>query len=298
MPPRIRIASVQRDPMLARRIARMLGLKLEVIRTHTFPDGEPIVRVAPGKVREAVIVHRFDDRAALAYEFILAADAMRRAGAQTVTLVAPYLPFMRQDRVFRAGEPISQRAFGHLLAAFFDRVLTVEAHLHRVCSLAQVVSPGSRSISAAGAIARWIGRPGRDTVIVGPDEESGRTVSEIARLAKCSAIVGRKRRIDDRRVVVELPEEIHSSRAIIVDDIASSGATIAATSRAIRASGCKRIEAVVVHAIFASGAIRAIHRAGVTRVVSCDTVEHPTNAISVAPIFALALTQRAGGLLR
>jgi ribose-phosphate pyrophosphokinase len=82
-------------------------------------------------------------------------------------------------------------------------------------------------------------------------------------------------------------------RSVIVDDVASSGATIAATARALRRQGVRTVDAVVAHAIFAPGAERRIRAAGVRRLVSCDTVPHPTNAIRVAPLMAAALPRSA-----
>jgi hypothetical protein len=70
--------------------------------------------------QEAILVRSLHDPNRKLIEVLLAGDAIRRAGARWVTLVAPYLPYMRQDRVFTAGEPISQRVVGTLLGHAFD----------------------------------------------------------------------------------------------------------------------------------------------------------------------------------
>ena len=113
---------------------------------------------------EAILVQSFNDPDRKLMPALLAADALRRAGASRVTLVAPYLAYMRQDRVFRSGEPISQRVFGQCLGRAFDRVLTVEAHLHRTHRLSDVTGR-ARSLSAAPAIARWLVRRGGSTFV-------------------------------------------------------------------------------------------------------------------------------------
>lgn len=97
-----------------------------------------------------------------------------------------------------------------------------------------------------------------------------------------------------RVVLPSLPAPRIPQRAVIVDDIASSGATLAATARALRRAGAVHVWVVVVHALFAAGALERIERAGVTRAVSCDTVMHPSNAIRVAPLVARALARRVG----
>ena len=273
----------------ARRLARAAHERIARVAVHRFPDGETLTRVAPA-TRNAVLVRSLADPDRKFIETILAADALRRAGARRVTLVAPYLPYMRQDKVFHPGEPVSQRVIATLLSASFDAVFTMEPHLHRVRSLSEVFRCRAINVSATPAIAAWIRRNARGAIVVGPDEESGRFVKSIAREAGNDYAVGSKERLSDRRVRVQF-EPIRARHAVIVDDIASSGATLAAAARALRAHGVTRIDAIVVHAIFAPGALATIHRAGVHRILSCDTILHPTNAISCASLFASRLAK-------
>ncbi len=276
-------------------LGRALPAGVATIAVRRFPDGESLVRVRMPAGRHAVVVRGLDDPNGKIVEVLLAADALRRAGAARVTLVAPYLAYMRQDAVFAPGEPISQRVIGALLGGAFDRVVTVEAHLHRVRRLRDVVGRGGESLSSAPALAAWLRREerGDGVLVVGPDEESAPWVRAIARAAGTRWIVGRKVRRGDRRVAVALPPAPPARRAVIVDDVASSGATIAATARVLRARGLRVVDAVVTHAIFAPGAEARIRAAGVRRLASCDTVPHRTNAIRVAPLVAAALRGRA-----
>jgi ribose-phosphate pyrophosphokinase len=220
---------------------------------------------------------------------VLAADALRRAGARRVTLVAPYLAYMRQDRVFVRGEPVSQRVVGRWLGEAFDRVLTLEAHLHRVRKLGEVTRGRGRSLSAAPALAAWVRRLGDDCVVVGPDAESEPWVRAIAALAGAPWVVGRKHRMHDDAVRIRFTRLPACRRAVIVDDIASSGATLAVAARALRRAGVGTVDAAVVHAIFGRGALARVRAAGVRRLVSCDTVPHATNAIPVARLLGAAL---------
>jgi ribose-phosphate pyrophosphokinase len=273
----------------ARRLAHSLDAPFAPVRTHAFPDGETLVRVTHRAGAEAILVQSFDDPDRKLMPALLAADALRRAGAWRVTLVAPYLAYMRQDRIFYLGEPISQRVFGQCLGRAFDRVLTVEAHLHRTHRLCDVMAGRARSLSAAPAVARWLVRHGGGAVAVGPDEESEPWIRAVARAAGVRWVVGVKQRLGDRRVRVRFPDLPPGERAVVIDDIASSGATIAAAVRALRDRGVRRVDAVVVHAIFAPGALDVIRHAGARTVVSCDTVEHATNKIQCAPLVSAAL---------
>jgi ribose-phosphate pyrophosphokinase len=264
---------------------------LRPIKLKHFPDGESLVTIRRPAHKDVVVIESLDHPDEKLIQLVFAADALRRAGARNVTLVAPYLAYMRQDRIFHAGEPLSQRVIGAILAQSFDCVLTIEPHLHRTKSIQTVVPSRlmSKALSATPVIAEWIRKLGRDAVIVGPDEESAPWIAELGGLTSLATAVGSKRRSGDREVRVELPDIGRYARAVIVDDIASSGATIAATARALKRKGIRQVAAVVVHAIFAPGAPTRIRRAGVRSIVSCDTVEHRTNGISVAPIIAGAL---------
>src|SRR5206468_12125091 len=127
--------------------------------------------------------------------------------------------------------------------------------------------------------------------LVGPDEESESWVHAIAQAAQAPWIVGRKERLNDHTVRIRFPAVPPCARAVIVDDIASSGGTLAVAARTLCRQGVATIDALVVHAIFTPGALARIRAAGVRTLASCDTVPHPTNAIRSAPLVATALKE-------
>lgn len=284
------IYSFRDSARFAARLAHAGGWRRVAFAEHRFPDGESLVRVPDlPAARQAVLVRGLDDPNHKLIEVLLAADALRRSGARRVLLVAPYLSYMRQDKVFVPGEPVSQRVVGDLLARAFDGVFTVEAHLHRVADLAEVAGPGARSLSAAGEIRRWIERHAAGALVVGPDVEATAWTRAIAEAAGLPWAVGSKVRHGDRRVGVEFASLPRVRRAVLVDDIASSGATLAAAARQLRRAGIRTLDALVVHAIFARGSRSRIRAAGVRRILSSDSIVHPTNGFSVAGVVATAL---------
>ena len=170
----------------ARRLAAASGLSSVGMVLHRFPDGESLVRARWEGEQEAILVRSLHDPNASSSRFCWRAMRIRRAGARRVTLVAPYFPYMRQDRVFRTGEPISQRVVGALLGRAFDRVLTVEAHLHRIHRLSEIVPGVARSLSAGPVLAAWLARRRSGTLVVGPDAESGAWVRAVARARRAA----------------------------------------------------------------------------------------------------------------
>jgi ribose-phosphate pyrophosphokinase len=275
--------------VFARRLARALDVPARPVHVHRFPDGESRVEVAARPEARAIVVRQIHDPNAKLLELVLAADALRRGGARRLTLVAPYLPYMRQDRVFEAGQALSQSVFGRLLGEPFDRVLTVEAHLHRTPSLRDVLPCPAASLSAAPALVEWVRSRRGSSLLVGPDEESESWVRRLAHACQAPFVVGRKERLGDRRVRVRFPELPAASRAILVDDIVSSGSTLATAARALRARGAKRVEALAVHALVSASGLARLRAAGVATLHSCDTVPHRTNRFRAAPLIAARL---------
>ena len=278
------------DVAPAGRLAEALSQPLRSIRLHRFPDGEGLPTVEGGAQTTLVYagLARPDPKL---MPLLLAADALRHAGAARRVLVCPYLPYMRQDSVFAPGQPISRDVMGALLGPAFDRIVTVEPHLHRTRDLAEVFG-GTQvtSLSVAGLFAAAIGRA-EDPLIIGPDAESEPWAAAVATALGAPHLVFEKTRHGDRHVSLRLPPDasVRGRRAVLVDDICSSGGTLAAAAGLLAAGGAASVEAFVAHALFDAAAQRRLGEAGVRRIVSTDSCEHPTNAIPLAGLLAGAL---------
>ncbi len=277
----------------ARRLAQALGIQAAIVDVHRFPDGEILPRVP--KCADTTVVYRSlnhpNDKI---IELVLAAEAWRRNGVRRLVLVAPYLCYMRQDKAFSAGEPISQRAIGRLLGGLFDRVITVDAHLHRTPTLAEVF-PGRECVNlrGAGAIAGFFRTRGvpPGLVVVGPDAESRQWAEAVAGSLDAVCAVLTKERRDDAHVVLHPPAALFVSGkpVLIVDDVASSGATLIQASRLLSAAGASSLMIAVTHALFDAAVTETLRSLGVTEIFSGDSCLHATNAIPLAPILAEAL---------
>lgn len=279
----------------AERIAARLGIEFRTIGVHAFPDGESLVTIAMRCAHPAIYIdlHRPNPKL---MDLLLAADALRDQGAMAITLIAPYLPYMRQDRAFHPGEAVSQRTFGRMIAAHFDRVVTVDPHLHRTARL-EYVFDGKSSIvlSAAGAMAMHARSQGcdREALVMGPDEESLPMATAVAAALGAEAAVATKQRLGDRTIRMALPDglKIRGRHVIIVDDIVSSGATLANLVSALNEGDARIIDIYVTHALCDAVAVMGLHAAGARSVITSDTVEHATNGISMEREIARALVQ-------
>jgi ribose-phosphate pyrophosphokinase len=231
---------------------------------------------------------------------LFAAEALRRGGARRLVLIAPYLGYMRQDAAFHAGEAISQRAIGDLLAKTFDRVITVEAHLHRTATLNHVF-PGieTDNLTAASVIESMLRADALDstTLVVGPDTESRPWVSDLADRLGLAFAVGEKIRRGDRSVQIAFsdPARLLHRPVVLVDDIVSSGGTLIICAEALASSGVSSIDAVVIHALFPPQLLNEFRRAGIRSLRSTNSVPHPTNAMALDHILADALRREVVG---
>ena len=283
---------------LAEGLAQGLGAETGALEQRRFPDGESYLRVATDpRGRDVVVVHGLERPDEHALPLLLLADTLRDLGAARIGLVAPYLAYMRQDARFRDGEGVTSRYFAAILSRHFDWLATVDPHLHRHASLADIYTIPALAVAAMPAVAAWIGAEVRDALVIGPDRESEQWASRVAAAAGCAYRVLEKTRLGDRRVEIRVPPVagLEGRTPVLVDDIISSGHTMMETARCLVAAGFRPPVAIGVHAVFAPGAADAMRDAPLARVVTCDTIAHPTNAIALAPTVAGAL--RAAGFV-
>jgi ribose-phosphate pyrophosphokinase len=273
-------------------LAAAAGMDRVPVTVRRFPDGESYVRADPlvqgRRVSIACTLNRPDDKLV---PLLLLAAAVREAGAVSVGLVAPYLAYMRQDQRFHPGETISARHVAAWISRHFDWLTTVDPHLHRIAELSQIYGIASRVVHAGHSVAAWVQSKVRNPLLIGPDEESAQWVGDVASQANAPFVVLRKVRRGDREVEVSVPDVEHwrSHTPVLVDDIVSTARTMIAAVDHLRRAAMAPPVCVAVHAVFAQRAFEDLREAGAGDIVSCDTVAHPTNRISIVPAVAVAV---------
>lgn len=276
---------------LACRLAQALACDWAIVDRHSFPDGETRLRLPPVLPASVLLLRGLQQPNAKLAELMLAAAGARELGAAHLTLVSPYLAYMRQDMAFTAGEVVSQRHLGRVLAAWFDAVITVDPHLHRVATMDEVV-PGRRGVAltAAHLLGAWVAQQVPGALLLGPDEEAAQWVQRAAQSNGLEHAVCRKQRHGDRDVEVALPAVPVQGRAVVLfDDVASTGRTLVMAARGALVAGARSVDVAVTHALFVGDAMVALRAAGVRHVWSSDCVPHESNAVSVVPLLSMAL---------
>lgn len=276
----------------AQRLAQAADLAYAEVEIHHFPDGESRVRLPAGLSERVILCRSLDHPNDKLIELALTTAAARELGVRHLTLVAPYLCYMRQDKAFRPGEAISQPIIGQLLADWVEELITVDPHLHRVSHLEEAI-PVKRAhcLSAAPMMATFLARELDAPLLIGPDQEARQWVSAIAAPAGLEYRVGTKERHGDREVEVRFPDPPPPGRhLVVVDDVASTGYTLESAVAALAASRPASLSVLVTHALFLEGTQERLRLAGVTHIWSTDSIPHPSNRLELAPLLAGALS--------
>lgn len=273
-------------------LARSPGFERGAWICRSFADGETHLRFhSPVQGRDVVLACTLDHPDDKLLRLYLATQTLRELGAKRVHLVAPYLPYMRQDRAFAAGEGISARHIAALLSRCFDGLVTVDPHLHRIERLEQVYDMPCRVVPAAPAIAAWIRQHVEHALIVGPDSESEQWVSAVAGMAGCAYRVLAKTRHGDREVDIDAAQWIAPAgcHPVLVDDIIATGRTQLAAIARLRALALPDPICVAVHALLVGDAMHELEAAGCRRLITCNCIPHASNTIDLHPALSIAL---------
>ena len=276
------------DAKLANSICELSNFDLGKVILHQFPDKETLVCIETDVSGRSLIFMAGLDRPNYKILPILyAAEVARELGAEDIILLAPYLPYMRQDFSFHVGEAVSSRYFAALISDYFDWLVTIDPHLHRWHMLNEIYTIPNTVLHAGQSIAEWIVTHIDNPIIVGPDRESEQWVAGIAKFNDAPYLIADKKRHGDRKVTIEIPklEKYVDHTPIIVDDIISTAKTMIAAVNHVTQAGLQTPICIGVHAIFVDGAYEELQRTG-AKIITCNTVAHASNQIDLSPLMA------------
>jgi ribose-phosphate pyrophosphokinase len=287
-------------PALGARIARLIDATPLPVAVSAFADGETRVRIE-ADVQDAdlyVVQPTSTPTNEHLMTLALIADAARAAGAARVTAVVPYFGYARQDVRKTCGEPRSAQLAARILrAAGIDRMVVVELHspaLESAFDLPLVHLQADEPMLAA--IREW---ELRDLAVVSPDAGGLKRAQRYAlALGAPLAVVAKDRPRADIAVPLQVLGDVRDRTCVIVDDMASTGGTVAGAAEALLHAGARAVHALFIHAVMAPGALERMGAASVQRIVTTDSVsgapDPRVQVVSIAPLVADALRHLAG----
>lgn len=252
-----------------------------------FPDGETHIRVSSEVANKKIFLictlDRPDDKIIPLY---FLSKTLKSLDARSICLIAPYLAYMRQDKIFNPGEGITAGFFATLISGFVDSLVTFDPHLHRINSLSEIYSIPCKVFHASSLISSYISKNIENPLLIGPDSESEQWVSEIAKMAHAPFIILEKTRLGDNEVKVTIPqvEKYKNHTPVLVDDIISTAGTMIETVKHLKTAGMRVPVCIGVHAIFSGNSLEELSKSGVTKIITCNTISHNTNNIDVSEL--------------
>jgi ribose-phosphate pyrophosphokinase len=281
----MKIVSTEPSQVIASRVAEAMNTSVVYVKFSRFPDGE-LYLCANGLDEDMIIVGSVVDNDSLV-QLVLLIDACEGMNNR---LVVPYMGYARQDKRFKDGEPVSARAISRLLSRGVHRCITVNIHDKKILSYFEIPA---LDVSLAGDIGTYIKEMDlNNPLILAPDDGAAAFARQVAAIGRWDCDHFNKTRIsgDDVRMAPRMLSAADRP-VVIVDDIISTGGTIATAAAMLMEQGASEVFAACVHGVLTGGAFARLKAAGINDVVCSDTIERGCSRYSAANRIAEALSQ-------
>ncbi len=265
-------------------VAEDLSKSLDATLARTiikrFPDNELYVCISDDISGEDVIIVQTTYPDPNIVELFLLQDAVKEAGAKRITVVIPYFGYGRQDKKFKNGEPISAKAIAKLISLNADEVITVDPHKEHILDFFSI--PAS-SCSAVPELAKYMKKKNIDLVLA-PDKGALNLAKQASSIINCDFDYMEKNRINDKTIEIKPKNlDVHNKNVTIIDDIISTGGTMAKSIDELKKQGANKIFVECTHGLFAGEAIKHLYSAGCSGIISTDTIKSEYSKVKIAP---------------
>ncbi|MBP6685824.1 MAG: ribose-phosphate diphosphokinase [Leucobacter sp.] len=288
-------------PELAEQVAAELGAELVPTDARTFANGELYARFDESvRGSDAFVIQSHTNPInEWLMEQLIMVDALKRASAKRITVVAPFYPYSRQDKKGRGREPISARLVADLFkTAGADRIMSVDLHASQIQGFFD--GPVDHLFAMPVLLEHFQKTINRDDlVVVSPDMGRVRVADVWSdKLGAPLAIIHKRRDplVPNEVSVHEIVGDVKDRWCVVVDDMIDTGGTIAKAAAALKANGARGVTIACTHAIFSGDAIKHLSQDFIDQVVVTDTLPVPEEkrfekltVLPIAPLLAKAI---------
>jgi ribose-phosphate pyrophosphokinase len=278
--------------MLARRVADAMKTNVLQLEHKVFPDGETYIRF-PESVddeRVAVIQSCYPPQNQNLIDLLFILDAAREMGAKEVAAIVPYFAYARQDDRYRSGEAVSAKTSARLIeAAGASHFLTMDVPSNKALQFFRIHSENLTCMNLMGAYlkTRVLEKP----YVLAPDDGAIPLAQTVSTALQSEYAWFEKSRDKVTGAVSTSGKDVdlRGRDAVIVDDVISTGKTIANTAQIAKKQGAKRVMAACAHLLLTGNAEQTLKAAGVEETIGTDSIEIRPQPVSIAPVLAEAL---------
>jgi ribose-phosphate pyrophosphokinase len=291
-------------PELAQHVAKELGVDLVDTQAYDFANGEIFVRFEES-VRGCdafVLQSHTEPINKWIMEQLLMVDALKRASAKRITVIAPFYGYARQDKKHRGREPISARLVADLFeAAGADRLMAVDLHTAQIQGFFD--GPVDH-LFALPLLVKYVAETVEDRsliTVVSPDAGRVRVAERWTDLLGAPLAIIHKRRdpdVPNEAKVQEVVGEVEGRICVLIDDMIDTGGTIVKAAQALFDNGAKDVVVAATHGILSGPAVERFEGSRVREVIVTDTLPIPDDrrfekltVLPVAPLIARAIQE-------
>ena len=287
------------SPKLAARIAEYLGLPVGKSEVHRFSEGNLFVRVLENvRGRRCYLVQSTAYPANDNFmELLFWIDALKRASAESVTVIMPYFSYAKGDKKDEPRVSIRARVCADAIeAAGADRVVTIDLHAPQIQGFFRIPVDDLYALPVLGKAIK--SKRLQDPVVVSPDTGFVKQARRYATYLNCNLAIGDKQRVahDEQAEVLQIIGDVKGKTALIVDDFTISAGTLVEIAITLVEHGAKTVYAAVTHGVFAPGTKERIDDSPITKLLVTDSIEtQPTpmsdkvEVVTVAPYLGEAI---------
>ena len=280
------------NPQLAREIAQRMETRLGSALVDKFKNDECRIEIRENVRGAEVFVFQSICRAPNGQtvndslmELLLMIDALSRASAYRISAVVPYYGYAKQDKKTKGREPISAKLVANLMAtAGAKRLVTLDLHAAQIQGFFDIPVDNLEATPTLCAHLKAQGLEGDKIVVVSPDAGGVARAEKFAkRLRSDIAIVFKRRPEPDVSEVTEIVGDVSGRIAVVVDDMISTGGTLAKAAEALIKRGATKVVTCATHGIFAGDAVRVLNESAIERVIVTNSL--PNTELELGPKF-------------
>ena len=293
----LKLFALSSNQELAAKVADKMGIELGKSSVREFSDGEIQVNIEESIRGHHVFILQSTSSPVNdnLMEILIMVDALKRASAETISVVMPYYGYARQDRKARSREPITSKLVANMLeVAGVDRLLTVDLHASQIQGFFDIPAD---DITANGLIADYFKHQEGlgEIVVVSPDHGGAVRARNLANaLGAPIAIIDKRRPKPNVAEAMNLIGDVDGKTAIIIDDMVDTAGTLTAGIKMLKDKGAKAVYASCSHGILSGPAIDRLKAAELAGFICTNTIDQTENqkiypemtVLSMAPLLA------------
>lgn len=271
---KIKIFSLNSNPILAQEIADYVGVKLSACQVTRFADGEVQINIDETVRGHSVFIIQSTNKPVNEnyMELFIMIDALKRASAKSINVVMPYYGYSRQDRKASARQPISAKLMADLLqTAGANRVICMDLHADQIQGFFDIPIDNFRALPIFAEY--FVNKNLKDVVVISPDHGGTTRARRLADAIDAPiAIIDKRRPKPNVAQVMNLIGEVEGKNCVIIDDIVDTAGTLVAAVNVLKQKGAKSVYCCCTHPILSDPAIDRISGSALSEFVTTNTI--------------------------